>query len=1062
MTSRLNISLPMALTLWILLLSGVSPAQSSSTFSLGDRISCRTAIEQVYWRHRTGTRGDAASKISFEESVPPSVIQRNAEDTVLKSAALERFWGVTITDSQLQAELDRMAKNSKAPDVLAELLAALDNDPQKAAECLARPLLVDRLIQTYYRSDERFHGALKSRAQSELAAGSLRNSSGQYREVEWNRGRDSVAKPGVIQLESSAFEERVRDLKRSLGGASGNIVPGRVSRLQEDSGRFYAVSVIALDNSRVRVASVEWPKISFDAWWAETRQQLPMTLSAAGYSYTLPLVAPNANCRDDSWKPTLQLLDPRYWHTAVWTGTEMIVWGGMQSVGTEYNDGSRYNPATDTWTPVASLGAPSARSNHVAVWTGKEMVIFGGTGDNTGGRYNPATDTWRPTSTIGAPVGQSSAVVAWTGKEMLVWGGYQGTFGTSNSGARYNPTTNTWTPMAQSPLAGRAQHSAVWTGTEFIIWGGYDGFIGQMYGDGARYNPATNTWKLTKPSGAPNARFWHTAVWTGSEMIVWGGENYPTYDLSGGRYNPATDTWTPTSLVNPPSLRWMHAAVWTGTEMIIQGGTPGNPVGGRYNPATDTWKATSPTNAANNGQGITAVWTRKEIILWGGLDDNFLFHYDGGRYNPAKDRWLRTGTMNVPQARSFHSGVWTGSEMIIWGGIGDTVLSDGGRYDPVTDNWKMISNVSAPLGGGDGQGVWSGSEAIFWVGSNPGGRYNPVTDSWKLMSIVNAPSERLGHTTVWTGTELIVFGGIGTDSIAKRYNPANDTWTNATAAKAPGPRDHHGAVWTGTEMIIWGGFINDGITPTGGRYNPATDTWRPTNLTSSPPTRMFPIGVWTGTEAIFWGGYDWLYYQYYNDGGRYNPQTDTWTKTSLLKAPSPRAAQGVWTGQEMLLWGGADDSSGGRYNSATDSWKSTTLVNVPAVRFGGRWSTVWTGNQMIIWGGYVETQQGSLYCASGTPNAAPVASDDSYTALANQQLVVGLKSGVLLNDTDANGDPLTAKGVSKPAHGTLQFNSNGSFTYKPTAGYVGPDSFTYQARDGLASSNIATVQITVQ
>ena len=94
---------------------------------------------------------------------------------------------------------------------------------------------------------------------------------------------------------------------------------------------------------------------------------------------------------------------------------------------------------------------------------------------------------------------------------------------------------------------------------------------------------------------------------------------------------------------------------------------------------------------------------------------------------------------------------------------------------------------------------------------------------------------------------------------------------------------------------------------------------------------------------------------------------------------------------------------------STDSWRPTTLVDAPEVSFGGRWSTVWTGSQMIIWGGYVETQQGSLYCASGTPNAAPVASDDSYTAPANKQLVVGLKSGVLLNDTDANGDPLAAK-----------------------------------------------------
>ncbi len=81
---------------------------------------------------------------------------------------------------------------------------------------------------------------------------------------------------------------------------------------------------------------------------------------------------------------------------------------------------------------------------------------------------------------------------------------------------------------------------------------------------------------------------------------------------------------------------------------------------------------------------------------------------------------------------------------------------------------------------------------------------------------------------------MIVFGGIGTDTVAKRYRPATDTWTDATTVDAPGARDHHAAVWTGTEMIIWGGFINDGITPTGGRYNPVTDTWTPTNVADSP------------------------------------------------------------------------------------------------------------------------------------------------------------------------------------------------------------------------------------
>ena len=58
---------------------------------------------------------------------------------------------------------------------------------------------------------------------------------------------------------------------------------------------------------------------------------------------------------------TLHLLDPRYWHTAVWTGSEMIVFGGMSSVGTIYGDGRRCDPATDTWTLLPATGSPGER-----------------------------------------------------------------------------------------------------------------------------------------------------------------------------------------------------------------------------------------------------------------------------------------------------------------------------------------------------------------------------------------------------------------------------------------------------------------------------------------------------------------------------------------------------------------------------------------------------------------------------------------------------------------------------------------------------------------------------
>ncbi|PYM89215.1 MAG: hypothetical protein DME04_26975, partial [Candidatus Rokuibacteriota bacterium] len=94
-------------------------------------------------------------------------------------------------------------------------------------------------------------------------------------------------------------------------------------------------------------------------------------------------------------------------------------------------------------------------------------------------------------------------------------------------------------------------------------------------------------------------------------------------------------------------------------------------------------------------------------------------------------------------------------------------------------------------------------------------------------------------------------------------------------------------------------------------------------------------------------------------------------------------------------------------------------------------------------------------------NTPPVAINDSYSTNKNVPLTVAAP-GVLTNDTDADSDTLSAIGASGPAHGTLTtFNADGSFTYTPTAGYAGPDSFTYRANDGVADSNLATVSLTV-
>ncbi len=138
-------------------------------------------------------------------------------------------------------------------------------------------------------------------------------------------------------------------------------------------------------------------------------------------------------------------------------------------------------------------------------------------------------------------------------------------------------------------------------------------------------------------------------------------------------------------------------------------------------------------------------------------------------------------------------------------------------------------------------------------------------------------------------------------------------------------------------MILWGGDNSSGWLDTGGRYNPAADSWTSTSTANAPHARYRHTAVWTGSQMIIWGG---LYYDpdttphYVNTGGRYNPNTDSWTATSITNAPDGRDSHtAIWTGNEMIVWAGAIANSqwvntGGRYNATTDSWAPTSLVNV--------------------------------------------------------------------------------------------------------------------------------------
>jgi hypothetical protein len=218
-------------------------------------------------------------------------------------------------------------------------------------------------------------------------------------------------------------------------------------------------------------------------------------------------------------------------------------------------------------------------------------------------------------------------------------------------------------------------------------------------------------------SDGPGGRAYHTTVFTGDEVIVWGGGRDGSFLNDGGRFDLSLGRWRPVSTVNAPSGRWFQGAVWTGSEMII----------------------------------------------WGGRRNFFAFNHstDGARYNPRQDRWSPISTLNAPSPRSQFATIWTGSEMIVWGGWGDggNELSDGGRYDPQRDTWTRIA--VCPLSPRfEPSAVWTGTEMILfggtkidnylgserWSSFGDGARYNPRTDTHRYLGAAkSARGARFPH-----------------------------------------------------------------------------------------------------------------------------------------------------------------------------------------------------------------------------------------------------------------------------------------------------------------------------
>lgn len=352
-------------------------------------------------------------------------------------------------------------------------------------------------------------------------------------------------------------------------------------------------------------------------------------------------------------------LTARNFASTVWASnvSKAMIWGGEQGSATKYSDGKMYDPVTDAWTAISTTDAPIARGRHTVVWASTlnppRAIIFGGlaAGDSAlleGAIYTPSTDTWVTMSNSGAPNPRYGHTAVWdtVNNKMIVWGGASTNVLTSGLGYEFDPTNGaggTWNDINDGLLntpAARYNHSAIWTGTKMIIWGGCGSknaatgscTVAGELSSGASYNPANGTW--TALSAGPTARFGHTATYlsSSSEMVIWGG---------------GSDTTGNATAITPVST------------------------GSVYNIAGDSWSAVT---------NVTAPFTRYDHLAFdrGATGLHILGGLVGNASNSfwTSNAWTTGSTTSAPTDTFGASGAYTGSSdlrVLVFGGADDDV-----------------------------------------------------------------------------------------------------------------------------------------------------------------------------------------------------------------------------------------------------------------------------------------------------------------------------------------------------------------------------------------------------
>lgn len=237
----------------------------------------RTAIERVYYNHRTGT------KPPFEEVLPVEQLRRLVDRDVTREAALKKYFHIEVATAQVDSEVARINQNTRAPEILVEIKVALGNDTNRFARSFARPIVVERELRERFENDDKLHASMRKEAETVrtelLAARSgaeglssqlkclAKSSMGAVGEHTWEFVHITATQNEASPTKATRFSELPPRLQQVLTTQLRNV--GDVSAVVETPSGFLIYLAKERTDTMLTVVSLNLPKLDCDTWLAQ-------------------------------------------------------------------------------------------------------------------------------------------------------------------------------------------------------------------------------------------------------------------------------------------------------------------------------------------------------------------------------------------------------------------------------------------------------------------------------------------------------------------------------------------------------------------------------------------------------------------------------------------------------------------------------------------------------------------------------------------------------------------------------------------------------------------------